>query len=223
MKRTPITMVLALVGVAGCNSPTPPAPGSAAETKAVTTPAPAAKPAAAPQFVAVSPKTGATSEPTKVAGAWEFVTHKDSMSDEVFTVVGVESRSEENGIADETVQTRLMLRCHNDGLDAIYKWNTVLIPEFTREDYDGSYRFDSEPATTGRFEALKGSGGAFIDANAFLARTGGTVTIRAKGMSDERLTSTFDLTGITDALAKLPCVKRVEPAVDRPAEPTQTP
>jgi hypothetical protein len=85
----------------------------------------------------------------------------------------------------------------------------MLMPNLMEETYPVSYRFDNEPATEGVYQALKNNHGVFLPTQDFLSRTGGTVTIRAKGIgTPQELTSTFNLTGITDTLSKLPCVKK---------------
>ena len=177
-----------------------------------------AKPAPT-KYVPVTPPTPAavpTTPPAPKAAEWHFTTKKDSMSDAVFTFAGVESQSEENGIFGKPLETSLVLRCSPTGLNVLYAWSPgiMLVPDFGEESFDGEFRYNSEPAQTAKFNVLPGSNNtvAIINETFLLDHTGGTLTVRVTGMNDEKLTSTFDLTGMPDALAKLPCVKPAEPA-----------
>ena len=75
------------------------------------------------------------------------------------------------------------------------------------------------------FDVVKGTNNQAVNINEtrLLDHTGGTLTIRVTGMNDEKLTSTFDLSGMPDALSKLPCVKPAQPEPAAQPEPEAQP
>lgn len=177
----------------------------------VASPAVAAKPTSATKFVEEAP-----TPPTPAPNEWHFGTDKDSLTDEVITFVAREGVSEERGMLGKSVPTALLLHCNSNpakGFAVQYFWGegkVMMLPEFGEEKFGVSYRFNDDPSQDAKLPPMRGNSGVWLYSNDFLRVPSGTFTVRASGMNDERLTTTFDLTGLADALAKLPCVKSAE-------------
>ena len=164
-----------------------------------------------PQFVAVAP-TPAEAPKARLGeyGKFAIGQTKDTMTDVVSTLAINESKTEEKGMFGGPDKTALLLGCSAEGFHALYAIKTMVIPDFDIEGdkYEVSYRFDSEPATDGYAPATDTNQAFLLPANIFLARTGGTVTIRLKDGAGTTYTSTFDLTNIANVLSALPCVRK---------------
>jgi hypothetical protein len=159
----------------------------------------------APKLVEVTPKP----EPTNEVAGFQF--RKDAITDEVMAYVT--AKGEEGGILGEENTNTLGFKCDDGSIDVVYMLETSLPPETgingdgpTIETYSLFYRFNDEPAKSQMTFPSADHKSASLPKDGFLAATGGTATIRISGADGDKRTTTFNLTGVTDALAKLPCV-----------------
>jgi hypothetical protein len=137
-------------------------------------------------------------------GEFTFIPNKDPMSDADRSSIMVDG-------ADNPRKTGLGWGCKDEGLRVMLLWGRYLMGDDDRISVE--YRFAAQPVVNDSWNLSTTHRSGFLpkkDTQKFTtqALTAGTVTLRVTDRDGDRMTETFKLDGLAEALRQLPCAAR---------------